>query len=398
MSGDGSCEALTIVAGPAATRKTASATREATFLDAVQKIYASAVDDEDWSTALDTMATLFGAVGVSFEVFDKQTHEPIFIELGSNLRLVSAQEYVDYYGRISPRVGFNIGRPSGFISYDHMILTESEMDRDEFYQDCIRPVGLRYFLAAQVFCTANHQAVFAVQRSPSQGHVGDAEIDMLKRLLPHLQQAMDLRFRLAAEQLKRGYGFEGLERLNEGCAIVDRSGEVLHANRLLTQIVAQNDGIGLRNDQFSFADGSAARRHRRALASLTQVEGQPIDTAARNFPARRTNGKPPYLVAVRTVTQTDERACFAWPAAALVFVRDPDRYAGLDTRLLSHSYGLSPAESGLAAALDRGSTLREIAEERAVSITTVRSQLYALMAKLGVNRQIDLIRVFANYR
>ena len=372
--------------------------REDSVLDVVQTLYATALGADSWTPSLDAMNGLFDAVGVTFEVFEVATHRPIFMEIGSNLSFDSSKEYVDYYGRKSPRIGFNIGRPSGFISCDGMILSDAEMDRDEFYQDCLQPVGLRYFIAAQVHCSASHQAVVAVQRSPRQGHVGDSEQVMLERLLPHLQQATDLRFRLAAARLESRLGLEGLERLNEGCLILDAAGRTLHLNATARRIVAEGDGAGLRNGQLAFSDSAAARSYGKALGQLAPPAGEQADMSARSFPARRPSGKRPYLVAIRSLPKETELEAFAWGAAAILFIRDPELFVRLNDRLLSRSFGLTRMETKLAVALDRGLTLRDVARKREVSITTVRSQLYSLMAKLAVRRQSDLIRLLANYR
>ena len=85
-------------------------------------------------------------------------------------------------------------------------------------------------------------------------------------------------------------------------------------------------------------------------------------------------------------------------AHAIVFIRDPSRFVQLDTSLLKQSYDLTAAELDLAVAIDLGHGLRTIAEQRGVAITTVRSQLYALMEKLNVNRQTDLMRLLRQYR
>ena len=76
----------------------------------------------------------------------------------------------------------------------------------------------------------------------------------------------------------------------------------------------------------------------------------------------------------------------------MIFLRDPERFVRLDADSLRQSYKLSEAEVSLALVLDAGSSLRDVAREREVSITTVRSQLYSLMSKLGVRRQVDLAR------
>jgi DNA-binding CsgD family transcriptional regulator len=59
--------------------------------------------------------------------------------------------------------------------------------------------------------------------------------------------------------------------------------------------------------------------------------------------------------------------------------------------LLRTLYALTAAEIEIAEALAGGQSLTEIAAARAVSIGTVRGQLKAIMAKLGVRRQVEVI-------
>jgi DNA-binding CsgD family transcriptional regulator len=259
----------------------------------------------------------------------------------------------------------------------------------------MEPLGLRYFLAAQVFCSPSHQAVFAVHRSRTQGHVDSAAIEKIERLLPHLQQAMDLKFRLAAAEIKSRPDLESLERLNEGCVTVDRTGKTLFVNAAASEIIARSDGVDVVNGVISFSDTKAANRFGRLLEQL--IDGKEVPAAVRQFPAKRPNGKRPYLIALRPLPQHSGFSPYADPAIASVFIRDPEDYAALNTVLLKQSYDLTKAETELAAALDRGFGLRDIADRRAVSINTVRTQLYALMAKLGVHRQTELIGLLARY-
>jgi DNA-binding NarL/FixJ family response regulator len=60
---------------------------------------------------------------------------------------------------------------------------------------------------------------------------------------------------------------------------------------------------------------------------------------------------------------------------------------------LAELFGLSPAESRLAVALTNGKKLPDIAAEAGVKITTLRSQLSAILKKVGANRQADLVRI-----
>jgi len=59
---------------------------------------------------------------------------------------------------------------------------------------------------------------------------------------------------------------------------------------------------------------------------------------------------------------------------------------------LRESFGLTPAETRLAARLRDGLTLKDAAAELGVAVNTVRNQLRAIFDKLGLSRQSDLIR------
>lgn len=365
----------------------------------IRKLYSAALDHEDWGPVLDCAAEAFGAVGTSFEIFDKKTGNPLFLELSSELRHVSAPDYIDYYSRISPRVRNAENVRSGDVSYDYAILSESEMDADEFYTDCMTPVGLRYFVAGHILDANGHLGAFAVQRSARQGHVETDEIDLMRRMLPHIQQAVDLKYRFADIRFRSAGVLESLEQLGEAVILIGVTGEVLHANIAAQKMFAADDGVELRNGRINFVHRLAARQLERALGQATNGAARPSPQGEASFIAHRSGGERPYLVTVRPLPQDRERPVFVdFQAAAVVFIRDPGVFNRLDDELLRDSYGMSPAELETAVALDSGQTISEIARRRGVAVTTVRSQVYSLMAKVSVSRQVDLVRILANYR
>ena len=56
-------------------------------------------------------------------------------------------------------------------------------------------------------------------------------------------------------------------------------------------------------------------------------------------------------------------------------------------------YRMTPAEARLTQALVNGLSLQEYAAQAELSFHTVRSQLKAVVGKVGVGRQADLVRV-----
>jgi len=79
---------------------------------------------------------------------------------------------------------------------------------------------------------------------------------------------------------------------------------------------------------------------------------------------------------------------------ALVVVTDPGELSPTQ-RDFAEFFGLSPAECRLAVALMTGKSLRDIASDSRVQITTVRTQLSSILKKVGVKRQADLVRIFS---
>jgi DNA-binding CsgD family transcriptional regulator len=69
-----------------------------------------------------------------------------------------------------------------------------------------------------------------------------------------------------------------------------------------------------------------------------------------------------------------------------------DRPAFTETTL-SALFRLSPAQASIALALHRGQTPEEIAIERGVKISTLRSHLAEIFARTGAENQRDLIRL-----
>ena len=183
--------------------------------------------------------------------------------------------------------------------------------------------------------------------------------------------------------------------------LTDSAGMILDHNSAAAELFALGEGLAVIDRKLSFSDKDAAQKYVHALASLRDSEDDQAGTVSRAFVIPRPDGNRPYLVALRRLPRLSEDEAgdpVRRNSIIMVVIRDPDVFADIDADLLRQSYELSPAEVELAVALDRGGAMRDIAASRGVAITTVRTQLYALMSKLDVNRQIDLIRLLRQYR
>src|SRR6202040_268910 len=128
------------------------------------------------------------------------------------------------------------------------------------------------------------------------------------------------------------------------------------------------DGLTIRNGHLcarrSFETAKLA--HLVAMAAAASLEGPPVGCML----VARDGGRPPYVVRVASIRAG--LAGFDLPLA-MILVSAPDETL-ISERELTELYGLSPAESHLAAALARGKRMTELAGEFGVQITTLRTQ------------------------
>lgn len=81
---------------------------------------------------------------------------------------------------------------------------------------------------------------------------------------------------------------------------------------------------------------------------------------------------------------------------ALVILHDPAEaraHSVPQPLILGECFDLTPAEARVAVQIASGATVKEIALRSGAALPTVRTQLNSIMAKTGVDRQVDLVRV-----
>lgn len=187
--------------------------------------------------------------------------------------------------------------------------------------------------------------------------------------------------------------------MSDPVVLIGISGSIVNCNAAATQLFEAGDGISAAEQRLRFADSTAERAYSEAI--LVSGSGS-ARSEIHSFVAPRPSGNRPYIVSLRPIPALGSGDNTGLPArrvaSVLVAIRDPEIFGGIEPVLLAESYDLSPAEIDLAVAMHGGATVREIATRRGVAITTVRTQLYALMGKMYVNRQIDLIRLLQQYR
>lgn len=170
-----------------------------------------------------------------------------------------------------------------------------------------------------------------------------------------------------------------------GAMVVDPQMALLWANSAGRRILERDDGLRERDGCLT-ASTQAARR--RLAAIMAQALGPDASAGCIGGVVPRPSGWLGYQVVVMPPDPGASPERFT-----ALFVTDPARDLEEVEPCLMQMYGLTASEASVAGAVARGLDLSQVAEHRQVTRGTVRVQLRQVFEKVGVRRQVDLVRL-----
>jgi DNA-binding CsgD family transcriptional regulator len=184
----------------------------------VDALYAAALGEADWLRALALISDSLEGRAATLEIHDaidgKLLH---FHSFGIDSTTIPV--YVRDFSWNS-RVSF-MSRARDSVGFDHLFLTEAEINRDPFYMEFLAPAGLRYFVSAHSPLIAGRvKGTISVQRSGRVRGPAPDHIKAMRLLQPHIARALRLYWTRCISEIDPSYfdrrlgsfGLTGAER------------------------------------------------------------------------------------------------------------------------------------------------------------------------------------------
>lgn len=214
-------------------------------------------------------------------------------------------------------------------------------------------------------------ALFALSRTPLLA--GD-----FRQIASVARSALAARARIEAMRCASSLKAQALDQMTAGVAIVNRLLCVEEANETCRSILARADGLSLVHSRLEC-------RSRRDHALLMQAVSSALHGANRSetVAISRMEGAQPYVVRAAVNTGAD----LAAPRHCLLMIVDPDSAAQSSTSIWRAMFDLTECELLIAEGMVSGLRIADIAEQRGVSVETVRSQTKRMYERLNVSSQ-----------
>lgn len=359
------------------------------FSRLVSSIYAAAVTVDRWDTALAEIVDAFDGTGGALAIARASPDMPeIQVNVGTDA--AAKRAYNEYYGRLDHVAAAIEQSPAGLVrTGTELVLPQMN---SEFHVDWIRPnnFGDGIFVRLTDGAVCEWLAVAAPHRSEPFGTT--ERVRLMRHLIPHLQQAIHTQSKLSNLARRQSDLARAMELTQNGIALVGSGCRVLHLNSAAENILTSGDGLGIHSSGLIsatvvHADRDLHRLVHRALGE--EPSGIPSGGA---FLCPRPSGMRAYAVYVAPLSR-EVTGLGSSKATALVLIVDPMRESEPVAAILRRLYGLTNMEAEVALRILRCEGLRPVADELAVSLTTIRTHLQHVFDKTDTHRQAELVRL-----
>ena len=252
-----------------------------------------------------------------------------------------------------------------------------------FFEQVMVPRGIRSARMMRVIEPTGVNAWLSISREAANLNP-DANV-ILRSLATPLRASLRFYVELERERFAAGVIGDAMRSLHFGWITLDAQGFVIDHDASGGVVLSQSNVL------FRNAAGKVAARPKR-LSQALETAIQKLVRCPQARPVALVLSRDPWLDML--LVRSTKRKLGGTPAPTIVAYVHGDSWASVDRcSQLTDLFGLSPSEARLALALSRGRTLKESAEELALSVETVRSYSKNIYAKTGAKGQADLVRI-----
>ncbi|MFC7513645.1 helix-turn-helix transcriptional regulator [Herbaspirillum sp. GCM10030257] len=351
------------------------------------KFYEGILAPQGWQDAMMHLAGVTASEMVSLLLWNRM-HDQIIIGDAVGMDPALRNDYETHYQALDPGKEFVNRARFGEWYLDERDVAPQIRSGSAFYQDFMRRHRISGVMATPILRarSGTDGLLSLVGQRPHNSLVQVAS--SLSPLLPHIQQAANLRWKLIELSSQLDLATRVLDRVRFPLLVMNAAGDVRMANTLGQQWLSSSSCLpGQRVEE-----DDARQRLQAAIRAACGLAGPKRASGAK---LARPDGSPCVVSTVPLPAQAESMLHSLEPLA-LLLVSEPQSGAGPANDLLKEVFYLSPAEIRVTRILLRGLTLKNACEELTISIETGRKHLKSVFNKVGVHRQSDLQRVLGS--
>lgn len=351
----------------------------------IADLYESALSPGDVPGVIARINHFLDCDGVHLIGWDESKNEVLAsLVVGSHIQGAEVA-YLSHYQAIDPRRKMGLKSPTGIAVACHDELDDRYVSGSEFYQDFLIPHGPRYVAGGNIFREQGRNVHIAFNHLVGRDRFQGAKREALGGMMVHFARWMQMMVRIDWLREAAASSQAAID-LSEGLVFLDEAGRVLHANPAAVRLLGDRMGrvnLGLSGTRA----GSSIDAYARAVAATrvpvsvsVRHRGQTLALTFSPVPRMATGalGGLGKIAGPRGALSGMHHT-----ASVVLTVQDRIATGKLEVGMLARRWELTPAEEALLRALVAGVSPAEHAARRGVKLSTVRTQVRALLEKSG---------------
>ncbi|OSP53810.1 hypothetical protein [Pseudoruegeria sp. SK021] len=359
------------------------------FSHAVHAIYDSALSPENWPTALAEIADLFGARGAAI-FFASRDGQTDFIASPSIRDAVRTYQEGNWVAQdIHAQRMIDLHLTSGDVVNDQLMVSDHEIETLPIYTDFFARVGFGWIMCCVILPDLDMLVTVSVPRAKERGPYTAAEMETLRLIGPHVEQALRISLRISnieeAETVLRA----ALDRMDSGVFVLDDAGQSIYRNTIGDEVFPE---------LFTTKEGRVVpvrreddARFEALIAAVRAGEMAGADVRPKSCILTRRDGGRTAIWAMPVTLMNEWRIGTRTAAKTLLFAAPTKPGSKIDPAVVRDVFGLTLGEARLAALIGGGMTVRAAAGQLGVTEGTARVVLKRVFGKVGVKRQAELV-------
>ena len=341
----------------------------------IRALYSAATGQGSWPGALAGLAELAQSQVVTLDTYDFEAHAGQ-VWAANVVPDRGIEEYNREFGHANFQIeaGKDIYRAGSVLKTSDFIC-QNDLLASDLFQHVYRPMGIRWASAAALEVSNSKIVEFSFMRAIDAGDHSDRNIDRIRQLTPHLQQAWAGYSHLQTLEASLATLTGLWDQFNHPVIVVDASLRLRFANRAAEAL---------------FRNG----RHWRIHHGLVKTGDSHCQERLKQGVQRVASG--PQSVYSLSTAVSDSRGTMATlfqlnQQQVALILTDPARSANDFRNGLQRCFGLTATEADLVKAMISDETLRQFADSRKICYETARTHLKNAMRKNGWRRQGEMV-------
>ena len=357
----------------------------------IERFEAAALDPTAWMPALQALGDATGSEYAQLVGLGGAAAIPFNWVSGASQKALADFAAIDAGNpAINPRVAAAMAYPTGGVLFEQHYDALAPMLKSDAYADFCATHDIAHGCHATLIQSNVGAVGLAVLRTKKGQPTSEQDRAVMARVAPHAQAAVRLRVALERQGARLVAGaFEAMSAAAFLCDAACRvTAHTAAADRLLDQ-----GRLRLSGGQLACQIAAETIALQQAIWRFAAIRpGDPLP----GFMTLLLPGRPGETPLIAEIARLpDDGLTIGAGARVLVLLRARQTGDPRFVEVLVAAYGLSRAEADVALRLLDAQCRDSIAAARGVSIATVRAQIKAIFAKIGVNREAELISQLA---